>query len=274
MIKTGAGLAEYVSSKLGTAYVYGAKMEILTKDRYDSLKKAYGPNMVWESDAGKIGKMCCDCSGLISAYTGRYRSSAEYRNTAREIFPINTVTNAPMGALVWLPGHIGVYVGMEKGVPYYIAADGSAYGCRKRPLPANFTHWFPCPDVQYAGETAASGAVGDIAVGGAVGDIAAAGAVGDKAVGGAVGKITTAGAVGDIAAAGGAAGDITVGGAVTIKAGAVYGGLSAARGKAVPPSVVGRRLTVGKIQTNKGAREALLTEIFSWVELQWLAAAR
>ena len=151
MAKTNTGLVEYAFSKLGTAYVYGAKMEILTRERYDFLKRTYGSSLVWDSDANKIGRLCCDCSGLISAYTGKYRSSADFRNAAKDAFPIGTISDAPVGALVWKSGHIGIYIGFENGVPCYIAEDGSAYGCRKARLPANFTHWFLCADVEYAG---------------------------------------------------------------------------------------------------------------------------
>ena len=235
MTKTNVGLVQYAHAKLGTAYVYGAKMEILTKARFDFLKKTYG-SLVWESDASKIGMMCCDCSGLISGYTGKFRNSSEHRNVAKEVFPISTVATAPLGALVWHQGHVGIYVGLENGIPHYIAADGSAYGCRKRPLPAKYTHWFCCPDVEYVGETAKTPA-------------ASAGEQENPA-------------------------GIAVGGVVTIKPGAVYGGLASARGRAVPASVIGRRLTIGKMATHHGALEALLTEIVSWVGVKWLTEAR
>lgn len=59
--------------------------------------------------------------------------------------------------------------------------------------------------------------------------------------------------------------DIVVNSKVMIKSGAVYGGLSSARGKAVPSYVLEQIHTVSKIQTNKGVEEALLKEINSWV---------
>ena len=59
---------------------------------------------------------------------------------------------------------------------------------------------------------------------------------------------------------------------VTIQKGAVYGGLSAARGKKVPDYVYGpyRRYTVNDIATNMGVQEALLKEINSWVAISFL----
>lgn len=58
---------------------------------------------------------------------------------------------------------------------------------------------------------------------------------------------------------------VAVGSKVKIKPGATYGGLTAARGSIVPNAQLTRTHTVGKIQTNGGVREALLTDIASWV---------
>jgi cell wall-associated NlpC family hydrolase len=148
---TNLGLVDFVKSKIGVPYVYGAKMELLTKDKYQSLKKQHGKN-VWDSDSTKIGKICCDCSGLISAYTGIVRGSAQYKEMAAISHPISTVASAPIGALVWKDGHVGVYIGDN----CYIAEDGSQYGCRKAKLPASFTHWFLCADIVYIKEETAS----------------------------------------------------------------------------------------------------------------------
>ena len=58
---------------------------------------------------------------------------------------------------------------------------------------------------------------------------------------------------------------------VTINKGAVYGGLTSARGRAVPSAQLApKQHTVSKIQTNKGVREALLKEITSWVAVSSL----
>lgn len=63
---------------------------------------------------------------------------------------------------------------------------------------------------------------------------------------------------------------ITVGSKVTIQPGAVYGGLTAARGSIVPNTQLTRTHTVGKIQVNGRVREALLTDIASWVAVKYL----
>lgn len=64
---------------------------------------------------------------------------------------------------------------------------------------------------------------------------------------------------------------IKVGSVVTIKNGAIYGGLSATRGKSVPlVQCGGKRHTVTKIETHNGVEEALLKEIVSWVSVSSL----
>lgn len=67
--------------------------------------------------------------------------------------------------------------------------------------------------------------------------------------------------------------EIKAGSVVTIQDGAVYGGLSTARGKEVPAAQRGgKKHTVDKIQTNKGVKEARLKEINSWVAVTSLKA--
>lgn len=139
------GLVKFAESKIGTPYVYGMKGEVLTSAKYEQLKKQYG-ELVWNSDRKKIGKVCVDCSGLISWYTGVMRGSSQHKSAAASVYPISTIANAPVGALVWHSGHIGIYVGNGE----YIAADGSAYGVRRNKLSkASFTHWFLCTDIAY-----------------------------------------------------------------------------------------------------------------------------
>lgn len=58
---------------------------------------------------------------------------------------------------------------------------------------------------------------------------------------------------------------------VAIRAGAIYGGLSTARGKAVPHWVSdGRKHTVSTIAVHHGESEALLKEINSWIAVRFL----
>ncbi len=138
---TGQQLVDFCRSKLGTSYVYGMKGSVMTAANYAYLKRTYG-KLVWNSDEDKIGKVCVDCSGLISWACGVKLGSSQWMERANVKQPISSIKDAPVGALVWMNGHIGVYTGLRNGVPYYIAADGSAYGVREVPLSRNrFTHW-------------------------------------------------------------------------------------------------------------------------------------
>ena len=66
-------------------------------------------------------------------------------------------------------------------------------------------------------------------------------------------------------------GEIKSGSVVMIKKGAVYGGLTAARGKAVPKEQLApKKHTVSKIETHNGVKEALLSDIMSWVAIKYL----
>ena len=66
-------------------------------------------------------------------------------------------------------------------------------------------------------------------------------------------------------------GEIKAGSVVTIRNGAVYGGLTAARGKAVPKEQLApKKHTVSRIETHNGVKEALLSDIMSWVAIKYL----
>lgn len=68
---------------------------------------------------------------------------------------------------------------------------------------------------------------------------------------------------------------VAVGSRVTIKTGALYGGLATSRGAKVPDYISGpnRRYTIKKIEAHKDTDEALLGEINSWVALGYLTLA-
>lgn len=154
MAKTAQGLVDFCKSKVGTPYVYGAKGQVMSLQAIQSLRNTYGSNAVWPSDDSKAGQVCVDCSGLISWYTGIIRGSGQYKAAAKEVIPIGQRSNAHIGWAVWMPGHIGIYLGNDQ----YIAADGSRYGVRIANLSQNrFTHLLKLCDIDY-GAGAVSGA--------------------------------------------------------------------------------------------------------------------
>ena len=146
MSKTAAGLIAFAKSKIGTPYVYGAKGAVMSLAKIQALRKMYGSNCVWKSDDKKAGRVCVDCSGLISWYTGIVRGSGQYKSTAVEVIPISKRSDVHIGWAVWMNGHIGIYLGNDQ----YIAADGSAYGVRIANLSQNgFTHLLKLCDIDY-----------------------------------------------------------------------------------------------------------------------------
>lgn len=145
---TGKDLVAFCRSKIGAHYVYGMKGQVMTEANFQYLYNTYGRSKVPYSDHAKVGKICVDCSGLISWACGVVMGSKQWMNRANVKQPIATLRQAPIGALVWMDGHIGVYSGMKNGVHHYIAADGSKYGVREVPISQNkFTHWLLVEDV-------------------------------------------------------------------------------------------------------------------------------
>ena len=126
---TGVGLAQFAKSKIGTPYVYGAKGAdgVFTLNRLNTLAKAY-PSMFTQSYIEKakkyVGKVCTDCSGLQSWYTGKVLGSAQLYSTASERIPISEIDRVPVGATLWKSGHVGVYQGNGK----VVEAKGINYG--------------------------------------------------------------------------------------------------------------------------------------------------
>ena len=131
-VLTGLGLKKFVISVIGTPYVYGAKYSDgpLTQTKVNSLAKSY-PKMFTAKYLGKIkdkeliGKVCTDCSGLITAYTGKLMGSAQMYSNASARIPYNDYRKMPIGTVLWRNGHVGVFCGQNsKGQYYCVEAKG------------------------------------------------------------------------------------------------------------------------------------------------------
>lgn len=141
-------LVKFARSKIGTPYIYGCKGEVLTQEKYDYLQKTYGTDYVWKSDASKIGSVCVDCSGLISWHCNVMRGSAQWFAKATEKHPISEIDKAPVGALLYMKGHITIYSGFRDGKYWSVGADGSKYGVQEVPITFHkFTHWLLAEDI-------------------------------------------------------------------------------------------------------------------------------
>lgn len=143
MSLTGKGLAEFAIKKLGTPYVYGAKGAngVFTDAQLKQLMRSY-PGMFTTTYIAKakkrVGKVCCDCSGLISWYTDHVLGSAQLYSAASKRGLISDIKNAPIGAVLWHEGHVGVYIGNGMCVE----EKGIDYGCVESKVSnTRFTHW-------------------------------------------------------------------------------------------------------------------------------------
>ncbi|MFT4146701.1 MAG: peptidoglycan-binding domain-containing protein [Mobilitalea sp.] len=140
---TGVELAEHCKSKLGTPYVYGAKGSYgkLTQPYLNSLILAYSnifTNMYVTKARRLVGQVCTDCSGLISWYTKKTIGSYQMYKTAVTKELITTVDKAPIGAVLWRIGHVGVKIDDD----YCIEAKGIDYGTVQTKISSTkFTHW-------------------------------------------------------------------------------------------------------------------------------------
>ena len=130
MVKTGDELAEFGKIKKCTPYVYGAKGADgkLTQSKVNWLAKNY-PNIFTKKYLNKIankklvGKVCCDCSGLISWGTGKVLGSSQLYANAYTRLPISKWKDFAVGTVVWKQGHVGIYLGdglvvEERGIDY------------------------------------------------------------------------------------------------------------------------------------------------------------
>ena len=133
---TGQELASFTTSKVGTPYVYGAKGAdgIFTQSKLNALKKGY-PTMFTKTYMDKIatmhlvGRVCTDCSGLFTWYTGKTMGSAQMYKNAYARLPMNKLDDFAIGTVLWKSGHVGVYCGKDaNGKPICVEARGIDYG--------------------------------------------------------------------------------------------------------------------------------------------------
>ena len=128
-------------------YVFGAKGTVLSSQQIKQKQDRWGTYCVHDDDVKyKGGKICCDCSGLISSLTGVERNSQGYYDYATEIKDINLRDSTMRGWAVWKKGHIGVYDGNDG----FYAMNNSRENMVHKPLNTNtFTHIIKLCDIYY-----------------------------------------------------------------------------------------------------------------------------
>lgn len=160
MDKTAQGLIEYAKAQLGRPYWYGTFGQAASKALYDQKKNQYPRQYEWEYDGGTA--KVHDCVGLIKGYlwgdspedtnpvyNAAQDKSANAMYTACKTKGEMAVMPDVPGILVFLPGHVGVYIGDGE----VIEARSRRYGVYKTKLAERpWKTWGYCPYVTYAVE--------------------------------------------------------------------------------------------------------------------------
>nr|DAK91591.1 MAG TPA: peptidoglycan hydrolase [Caudoviricetes sp.] len=159
MAKTNTGLVEYAKAQRGKPYWYGCFGQLSTKALYTSKKKQYPNQYTWNCPANQLGIKVHDCVGLIKGYlwcdsatdtTPTYNASQDVSangmlEKCKQKGTITTMPDIP-GILVFMPGHVGVYIGGG----YVIEAKGHVYGVVKTKLAGRgWKSWGKCPWITY-----------------------------------------------------------------------------------------------------------------------------
>ena len=160
MEKTAQGLIEYAKAQLGRPYWYGTFGQAASKALYDQKKRQYPQRYEWAYD-GATAKVH-DCVGLIKGYlwcddsqdttpvynAAQDKSANAMYTACKTKGEMATMPDVP-GMLVFLPGHVGVYIGDGE----VIEARSRRYGVYKTKLAERpWKTWGYCPYVTYETE--------------------------------------------------------------------------------------------------------------------------
>lgn len=133
-MKTNYGLVEYCKNQLGLPYWWGTFGQIASQSLYEQKKKQYPLQYVATDFKYQYGKRVHDCVGLIKGYLWTENKKLTYNATqdkdvsgmlanCSETGDIKNMPEIP-GILVFMQGHVGVYIGDGK----VIEARGHSYG--------------------------------------------------------------------------------------------------------------------------------------------------
>lgn len=145
-------------------YLYGAKGEYCMTDHVEALIAAYPDYFDTAAKKAKarekVGYNCADCSGYVCLVSGiaGYGSWGLYDHAAerRQLVNQNGVwkadgENIPIGAVLWKPGHVGIYIGAQKDVE----ARSEEYDITVNDIDGRgFTHVLLLPEISYSPNTA------------------------------------------------------------------------------------------------------------------------
>lgn len=164
MAKTNTGLVEYAKAQIGKPYWYGTFGQAGTQSLLDYKKKQYPEHYVsarmsrYQNDIKQNVKVH-DCIGLIKGYiwcdsptdmspkyvAAQDKGADSMYAACKEKGNINTMPELA-GVLVFMSGHVGVYIGNGN----VIEARGFAYGVVQTKLKDRpWRTWGKCPYIQY-----------------------------------------------------------------------------------------------------------------------------
>ena len=173
MDKTTTGLVAYCKAQVGKPYWYGTygqnpTLELLEYKAYTQYPypkyQSYTPARMqkFRAQIGKFDRVH-DCVGLIKGYLWSETPDSPPRVMPQQDVSANGMLAAceikggmatfpkQPGALVFLSGHVGVYIGNGQ----VVEARGSDYGVVKTALTSRpWTHWGLCPWIEYHGAPA------------------------------------------------------------------------------------------------------------------------
>ena len=161
MEKTAEGLVAYAKAQLGRPYWYGTFGQAASRELYEQKKRQYPKQYEWEYD-GTTEKVH-DCVGLIKGYLwggdpqdsdpvydpAQDKSANAMFTACKTKGEIATMPDVA-GVLVFLPGHVGVYIGGGE----VVEARSRRYGVYKTKLADRpWKNWGYCPYISYARKT-------------------------------------------------------------------------------------------------------------------------
>lgn len=164
MGKTNTGLVAYAKAQLGKPYWYGCYGQIGSDDLYERKKKQYPKYYTATDFKGQYGQRVHDCVGLIKGYLWSDSADAKPKYNAAQDKSANgmlaackekgAISTMPdiAGILVFMSGHVGVYIGNGE----VIEARGHAYGVVKTKLASRkWKNWGKCPYITYESKSPA-----------------------------------------------------------------------------------------------------------------------
>lgn len=133
MSKNNKGLVEYCKKQLGLPYWWGTFGQIASQSLYEQKKKQYPKQYTATDFKSQYGLRVHDCVGLIKGYLWTCDGKLTYNASQdkdvsgfRANCIVGNIKDIPevKGLLVFMSGHVGVYIGNGK----VIEAMGHKYG--------------------------------------------------------------------------------------------------------------------------------------------------